>query len=117
MRFAVGAYSGPRAVCGAVAQLANNAIHVVPAIRRMDALVSSSFISVGNVHTLGRCCGGKYDECTAFAKQTLVAKRQNEITAFSSSTKSAEIRRTASAMRSCTVENRRNLNGSSIGLN
>jgi hypothetical protein len=48
----------------------------------MDAFVSSSFISVGNVHTLGRCCGGKYDECTAFAKQTLVVKRQNEITAF-----------------------------------
>lgn len=50
MRFAVGAYSGPRAVCGAVAQLANNAIHVIPAIRRMDAFVSSGFIGVGNVH-------------------------------------------------------------------
>jgi len=45
MRLAVGAYSGPRAVRGAVAQLANNAIHVNPAIRRTDAFVG--FISVG----------------------------------------------------------------------
>ena len=46
MRLAVGAYSGPRTVCGAVAQLANNAIHVIPAIRRMDAFVG--FIGVGD---------------------------------------------------------------------
>ena len=29
MRLAVGAYSGPRTVCGAVAQLAKNARHVI----------------------------------------------------------------------------------------
>ena len=34
MMLAVGAYSGPRAVCGAVAQLAQNARHVVAAIKR-----------------------------------------------------------------------------------
>ena len=34
MRLAVGAYSGPRAVCGAVAQLAKNAMHVAAAMRR-----------------------------------------------------------------------------------
>jgi hypothetical protein len=53
MRPAVGAYSGPRAVCGAVAQLANNAIQVIPALRRMDIFVSSSFMSVGGVQTVG----------------------------------------------------------------
>jgi hypothetical protein len=47
MRLAVGAYSGPRTVRGVVAQLANNTIHVIPAVRRMDAFVSSGFISVG----------------------------------------------------------------------
>jgi hypothetical protein len=50
---AVGAYSGPRAVCGAVAQLANNATHVTPAIRRMDVFVSSGFTSAGRVQTVG----------------------------------------------------------------
>jgi hypothetical protein len=53
MRLAVGAYSGPRAVCGAVAQLAKNARHVTAAIKRMDIFVSSSFISVGRVQTVG----------------------------------------------------------------
>jgi hypothetical protein len=53
MRLAVGAYSGPRAVCGAVAQLANNATHVIPAIRRTDIFVSSGFISVGRVQAVG----------------------------------------------------------------
>src|SRR4029453_10467455 len=52
MRLAVGGYSGPRAVCGAVAQLANNAIQVNPAIRRMDVFVSSCFISGWRVQTV-----------------------------------------------------------------
>jgi hypothetical protein len=34
MMLAVGAYSGPRPVCGAVAQLAKSARHVVAAIER-----------------------------------------------------------------------------------
>ena len=34
MMLAVGAYSGPRPVCGAVAQLAKNARQVVAAIKR-----------------------------------------------------------------------------------
>jgi hypothetical protein len=38
----------------------------------MDAFVSSGFIGVGNVHPPVRCCGGKYDECSAFAKETLL---------------------------------------------
>src|SRR6188474_855745 len=50
---AVGAYSGPRAVCGAVAQLAKNARPVTPAMCRMDSFVSSGFISVGRVQTVG----------------------------------------------------------------
>src|SRR3954464_5766183 len=53
MRLAVGAYSGPRAVCGAVAQLVNNAAYVIPAIRRMDIFVSSSFISAARAQTVG----------------------------------------------------------------
>src|SRR6185312_10313562 len=36
MSLAVGAYSGPRAVHGAVAQLANNARHVAAAMRRIQ---------------------------------------------------------------------------------
>jgi hypothetical protein len=53
MRLAAGAYSGPRAVCGAVAQLVNNATHVTPAISRMDIFVSSSFISAGRAQMVG----------------------------------------------------------------
>ena len=45
MRLAVGAYSGPRGVCGAVAQLAKNARHVTAAIRRMDTFAFSSLIT------------------------------------------------------------------------
>src|SRR5262245_45675845 len=46
MMFAVGAYSGPRAVCGAVAQLAKNAKHVMAATKRswVGILGSSNFI-------------------------------------------------------------------------
>jgi hypothetical protein len=36
MMLAVGAYSGPRAVCGAVAQLVKNARHVAAALRRIQ---------------------------------------------------------------------------------
>jgi hypothetical protein len=36
MRLAVGAYSGPRAVCGAVAQLAKNVRHVAAGMRRIQ---------------------------------------------------------------------------------
>jgi hypothetical protein len=47
MIFAVGAYSGGRPACGAVAQLAKNARHVTAAITRMDSLAFSSLIDVG----------------------------------------------------------------------
>ena len=47
MRLAVGTYSGPRAVCGAVAQLANNATHVTTAIGRKDTFAFSSLIGIG----------------------------------------------------------------------
>jgi hypothetical protein len=47
MRLAVGAYSGPRAVCGAVAQLANNAAYVTVAIRRKDTFAFSSLMGIG----------------------------------------------------------------------
>src|SRR6478672_8507656 len=59
MMLAVGAYSGPRAACGAVAQPAKNAKHVTAAIRRMDTIVSSGFISVGDVRREGirEVCG------------------------------------------------------------
>jgi len=50
---AVGGYSGPRAVRGAVAQLAKNARHVTAAIRRMDTLAFSSLIKVGRVQAVG----------------------------------------------------------------
>jgi hypothetical protein len=53
MRLALGAYSGPRAVCGAVAQLAKNATQIIPAIRRMDIFVSSRFIGARRVQTVG----------------------------------------------------------------
>src|SRR4029453_404035 len=53
MRLAVGAYSGPRTVCGAVAQLAKNARHVTVAIRRMDDFAFSSLISGGRIQTVG----------------------------------------------------------------
>src|SRR6478672_11896100 len=53
MRLAVGAYSGPRTVCGAVAQLAKNARHVTAAITRTDIVLSSGFIIVGCVQTVG----------------------------------------------------------------
>src|SRR5262245_791498 len=42
---AVGAYSGPRATFGAVAQLARNARHVTAAIRRIDTFAFSSLIN------------------------------------------------------------------------
>lgn len=47
MMLAVGPYSGPRAICGAVAQLAKNATHVPAAIRRVVTLAFSSLINVG----------------------------------------------------------------------
>jgi hypothetical protein len=50
---AVGAYSGPRAACGAVAQLAKNARHVTAAIRRMDTFAFSSLINFGRVQMVG----------------------------------------------------------------
>ena len=53
MMLAVAGYSGPRAVWGAVAQLAKKARHVTAAIRRMDIFVSSGFISAGRVQTVG----------------------------------------------------------------
>jgi hypothetical protein len=54
MMLAVGAYSGPRAVCGAVAQPAKNARHVIAAIRRIDSFVSSGFISVRELYIRSR---------------------------------------------------------------
>ena len=53
MMLAAGAYSGPRAVCGAVAQLAKNARDVTAAIKRRDTHAFSSLISVGHVQTDG----------------------------------------------------------------
>jgi hypothetical protein len=47
MTLAAGAYSGPRAVCGAVAQLATNARHVTAAITRTNIFALSSLIKVG----------------------------------------------------------------------
>jgi hypothetical protein len=70
MRPAVGAYSGPRAVCGAVAQLANNAIQVIPALRRMDIFVSSSFMSVGAFKRLAMIAK-KYPTRSKFCYETL----------------------------------------------
>lgn len=53
MMFAVGPYSGPRAVFGAVAQLVKNAKHVTAPIRRMDTLAFSTLIDVGRDQTVG----------------------------------------------------------------
>ena len=53
MILAVGAYSGPRAACGAVAQLAKKARHVTAAIRRMDTFAFSNLINVGRVQIVG----------------------------------------------------------------
>src|SRR5436309_15311596 len=49
MMLAVGAYSGPRTVFGAVAHPTKNARHVTAALRRIDILVCRSFISEGGV--------------------------------------------------------------------
>jgi hypothetical protein len=50
---AVGAYSGARAVRGAVAQLAKKAKHVTAAIKRIDSFAFSSLINSGRLQMVG----------------------------------------------------------------
>jgi len=71
MMLAVGAYSGPRAVCGVVAQLARTAAHVTAAIRRMDTPAFSTLISVARIQAVGDHSQEVFC-CSKFSYKTLV---------------------------------------------